>query len=244
MKNKLQLSVGELLAKHSNLLSLFEEYSIDYCCKGNRKLSEVINEISTPDKFISKLNSMLEEKLPHNNSFPAETSPPSELCDYIVNKHHSYVKSEIPEIEILLRKVIVAHSKNHPKLNDSLLIVNKIFKDIKSHLDKEEKSVFPVIRYLAACEKFKEKPRSRNYKTINNYIKILEDDHSNVGNELEKLRKILNNYTAPSDACNSYILLLEKLEHFEKDLHAHVHLENNILFPKSIKLEKYLTTTY
>ena len=178
MKNKLQLSVGELLTKHPNLVSLFEEYSIDYCCKGNRKLSEVINEISSPDKFISKLNTMLEEKLPQNQFFPAETSHPSELCDYIVEKHHGYVKSEIPEIEILFRKIFAAHSKNHPELNDGLLLVNKIFKDIKNHLDKEEKSVFPVIRYLAACEKFKEKPRSRNYKTISNYIRRMQFIHS------------------------------------------------------------------
>lgn len=244
MKRKLQFSLGELLIKYPKLLPLFEEYTIDYCCKGNRKLSDVLKEISAEEEFLSKFNNVISGVESSSINLPNESTPPSELCDYIVSQHHSYVKDEIPVIENLYSKVISAHSKNHPNLITGSDIFNKISKDIKSHLDKEEKSVFPVIRYLSDCEKFKEKPKSRNYKTIKNYIKILEDDHSNAGNDLEKLRKVLNDFIHPEDACNSYRMLLSKLEHFEKDLHIHVHLENNILFPKAIKLENYLTITY
>jgi regulator of cell morphogenesis and NO signaling len=144
----------------------------------------------------------------------------------------------------MLIKAIKAHSENHPELVEALQLIEDLFKNLKIHLNKEETILFPLIKYLEDCKRFEEKPHLGKNKSTQKTINALGADHQFAGEVTEKIRELLNDFKAPIDACTTYELLLQKLDNFEKDLHMHVHLENNVLFPKAVELENYLHTTY
>lgn len=241
LKDKL---ICDLVLENPQLVNLFEEHNIDFCCKGNRKLSAAIAGLAEKDQFINELNKLINLKIPSNREASVTSLTLTELCTYIKEKHHCFVEREIPEIEMLFAKVLKAHGQNHPKLFEAEQILKRIFKDIRNHLNKEETTVFPIIKYIEDCKKFEERPKAANYKSIGNLIGLLEEDHSNAGSDFNLLRDKFDNYIAPEDACTTYKLLLQKIVNFEKDLHIHILLENSLLFPKAKELENFLIKTY
>jgi regulator of cell morphogenesis and NO signaling len=160
------------------------------------------------------------------------------LADYIVNTHHSYVSKSLPELRTYATKVAKVHGAHHPELIPVRQLVEDINEELTGHMVKEENILFPFIKQLEAAKSNGKKVEPSGFGTVENPINMMEHEHEAVGKNLEKIRVLTNNYALPEDACASYKLLFKMLEEFESDLFIHIHLENNILFPKALKLEK------
>ncbi|MBU2494270.1 MAG: iron-sulfur cluster repair di-iron protein [Bacteroidetes bacterium] len=231
--------VKEIVANNFQTAKVFEKYGIDFCCKGNRPLTKAAEERKINiSELIGELVSVSK-----NNKEKSERYDEWDLVflsNYIVNNHHAYVREAIPRIQEHLEKVENRHGKTHTHMID----VNKLFRQISdemiSHMHKEEKVLFPIVKYLHDCKTFNEKPKTGGYGTIKNPINAMENEHIGAGGIMESIRELTDNYTLPEDACTTFTLTNKELEEFEQDLHKHVHLENNILFPKAINLEEEL----
>jgi len=162
------------------------------------------------------------------------------LVDYIINNHHQYVRRMIPVISLHADKVASVHGKNHPetlRIADLFLAVRE---ELEMHMMKEERILFPQIKQMVLTEKENSKYFDPPFGPIQNPIRMMEYEHTSAGDALNQIRELSNNYSHPEDACNTFKALYSELKEFEEDLHKHIHLENNILFPKSIELEAAL----
>ncbi|HQO88177.1 MAG TPA: hemerythrin domain-containing protein, partial [Bacteroidia bacterium] len=164
------------------------------------------------------------------------------LADYIVNTHHTYVKNNLPEISGYAAKVARVHGSNHPELLRINQLVEAISSEFSSHLVKEEQVLFPYIKRMVEAKNNKESVQQSSFGSVKGPINMMEIEHESAGKNMSEIRTLSNDFTLPEDACASYSLLFRLLEEFEEDLHTHVHLENNILFPKALALEKELVT--
>ena len=162
------------------------------------------------------------------------------LAEYVTNTHHGYVRENIPFISELAAKVARVHGDRHPELIGVADAFARIAQDLTLHMVKEEKILFPFIKQLVQIKKSGGKLEQSAVGPVSNPIRVMEMEHEQAGEDLEEIRTLTKNYTLPEDACNSYTILFRKLEEFEDDLHKHVHLENNILFPKAIAMEAEL----
>lgn len=231
-------TLGEIAAKDLRKAEVFKKYGLDFCCGGKKTVKEacaekgldvtkVEQELQTADKNISTAR-----PLPYNDwsiDF---------LADYIVNMHHSYVKKTLPDLRSFASKVAGVHGDRHPELFAISQLTDEVYEELTSHMIKEETILFPYVKQLVASKNNGNLLPGKSFNTIKSPISMMEHEHEVVGNKLEQIRKLSNNFSLPEDACASYSYLYKTLEEFENDLHIHVHLENNILFPKAIELEK------
>lgn len=235
-----QSIIGNIVAENYKTALVFKKYKIDFCCNGNRTIAE-----ATKDKQINEADLLNELKEIDNEKSVGDidfkTFPIDLLADYIEKTHHRYIDSKIPEITPYLQKIARVHGDNHPEL----LEVEKLFQvsagDLSAHLRKEELMLFPYIRQLVKAQITGGKKPVTKMGDPKEYIALMEDDHSTEGDRFRLISDLTDNYTPPTDACNTYIVTLSLLQEFEEDLHRHIHLENNILFPKSIELTDLLS---
>ena len=231
-------TLGEIVAKDSRKAEVFKKYGLDFCCGGKKTVKEacaekgldvtkIEQELLTADKNITT-----HRPLPYN-----EWTLPF-LIDYITNTHHSYVRKTLPDLVGYAHKVSGVHGDHHPELFEISKLVDEISSELTAHMMKEEKVLFPYIKQLVFAEENEQALPAAHFGTVQNPIKMMEMEHELVGKNLEKIRALSQNYSLPADACGSYRLLYALLQEFESDLHIHVHLENNILFPKALDLEK------
>jgi regulator of cell morphogenesis and NO signaling len=231
-------TLGAIAAKDLRKAEVFKKYGLDFCCGGKKTVKEacaekgidvtrVEQELQTADKNISTARA-----LPYN-----EWSLDF-LADYIVNTHHSYIKKTIPDLRVYALKVAGVHGNRHPELLAISQLADEVCEELSSHLMKEETILFPYIKQLVASKNSGTPVQNKNFNTIQNPINMMEHEHEVVGKNLDKMRQLSNNYSLPEDACASYSYLFKTLDEFENDLHIHIHLENNILFPKALTLEK------
>ncbi len=231
--------IKDIVVQNFKAANIMEKYGIDFCCKGKRPLNEALAEKKiNPKLFIEELNSTIENSQSVDEKF--EKWDLTFLANYIVNNHHTYLRESIPTIITHLEKINSKHGKKYPYLQNVLNEFGILAEELVSHMQKEEKILFPIIRYLEDSKRFNEKPKTGGYGTIRGPINKMEEEHSTAGNGLENIRALTGNFTLPQDACTTFRVTFQELEYFEKDLHKHVHLENNILFPKAIKLEEEL----
>ncbi len=236
-----QIIVKDILTSNIKAAHVFEKYGIDFCCKGNRPLGEACAEKNVSvDTILNELNSVSESDKESTSDMRFENWDLKFLIDYIINNHHSFVRNAIPQMMPHLEKVAFKHGNKYSELKDIKSLFEDVVEEMYSHMHKEETILFHIIRYLVDCRKFNERPKMNGFKTVKNPIDTMEAEHTSAGGALEKIRELTNNFTPPADACNTFRLTYKELEDFEKDLHIHVHLENNILFPKAIKLEEEL----
>jgi regulator of cell morphogenesis and NO signaling len=160
------------------------------------------------------------------------------LADYIVNTHHAYVEGALPELRGYAAKVAEVHGQEHPELLRVRELVEEINAELTEHMMKEERILFPYVRILAEAKKKNLMPGETQFGSIKNPIHVMEMEHESAGQILHEIRELTNGYKLPAEACTSYTLLFKLLEEFEDDLHVHIHLENNILFPKAAELEQ------
>jgi regulator of cell morphogenesis and NO signaling len=161
----------------------------------------------------------------------------AELITYILDKHHVYTREEMDRLEALVAKVVGAHGENHPELLTMRDLLQQLFTELKGHMFKEEQILFPFVVELEQSTLQNRPAPFAPFGTVNNPIRMMMSEHDNAGEILRELRKLSANYTTPADACVSYQTFYQALEAFEQDLHQHIHLENNILFPKAVASE-------
>jgi regulator of cell morphogenesis and NO signaling len=239
MNSTREKKIKDIVIDNFHTAELFEKFGIDFCCNGNRLLREALEEKQIPEvKFFEELNKI-------NQSVASDHQRYTEwdlnfLAQYIVNNHHTYVKNAIPEITEHLQKVYNAHGEKYQYIAEVQKTFALVAEEMMSHMMKEERVLFPLIKYLKESRKFNERPKTGGYGTIKNPIRQLEAEHVSAGGAMEKIRTLTNNYSLPEDACTTFQVTYKELDEFEKDLHKHVHFENNILFPRAVELEKKL----
>lgn len=230
--------IGEIVAENFHAARIFENFGIDFCCGGKKTIKEACSEKGiSPDFVIKELTKIENEKLQevHYNNWNVDF-----LADYIINNHHSYVLNSIPTIEHHLQKVALKHGEKHPELPKLMEAFTILKDDLLTHMAKEEKMLFPYIKKMRIAELNTFELPVPPFGAVDNPIRVMEAEHEDAGRMIKEINNITNNYTAPADACQTFKILYKELQEFEKDLHTHVHLENNILFPKAKKLENKL----
>lgn len=239
MENLRNKTVGEIVKDDFRAADIFTSYGIDFCCGGKISVATACAEAKTEESVvISALENLKNQAGAAAYDFDGWKL--DFLTDYIINTHHQYVKRAIPQILPLAQKVADVHGDNHPEV----VKINHLFQDLAeeltSHLHKEEMILFPYIKKLVAAEAAGGCDDGACFGTIASPISVMEAEHENAGVILKQMFSLSDGYTAPEDACNTFRVLYGKLKEFEDDLHVHIHLENNILFPKSIELEQAL----
>lgn len=231
-------TVADVLLENPRAAYIFKKYHIDFCCKGSRSLEEACAKAGIPVKEILKEIDQSTENPPFN--MRANDWPLDFLVDYIVNNHHQYIQEKTPELLNLLAKVAKVHGEQHPELNEIAGIFNVVADELMSHMQKEEQVLFPAIKALVNQKNTGNGKADFPFGSIQNPIRMMEEEHTDAGDGMDTIRKLSRDYMVPDDACTSYRLLFDMLAAYENDLHQHVHLENNILFPKIIEMEAAL----
>lgn len=236
-------TIGQIAAKDLHKAKVFKKYGLDFCCGGKKTIKEACSEKGLD---VTKVEQELHE-LDKINAFGGRQLPYNDwevdfLSDYIVNTHHSYLNKNLPDLKRYAQRVAEVHGDNHPELLAVNQQVQLLANELTTHLIKEEKILFPYLKILAAAVKNNEPLHVNPFGDVQQPVNMMEMEHDVAGEILERLKELTNNYTLPKDACATFSLLYRTLEEMTEDLHLHIHLENNILFPKAIALEKKLRT--
>ncbi|HEY0669460.1 MAG TPA: iron-sulfur cluster repair di-iron protein, partial [Sphingobacteriaceae bacterium] len=231
-------TIGEIAVKDLRKAEVFKKYGIDFCCGGKKTLSEVCAEKNIDvTKIETELQQLSTEGKVSNVSYNEWNI--DFLADYIVNTHHSYVRKYLPELRGYSLKVAQVHGEHHPELLPIQKLVEEINEELTEHMEQEEKVLFSYVKQIVHSKNTNQ-PLVKEGKTLQELIDELEKEHDFVGRCFDKIRELSNGYAIPEDACSSYKLLYKMIQEFEDDLHIHIHLENNILFPKAVDMEKSL----
>lgn len=228
-------TVGEIVASNFKTADVFKKYGIDFCCGGNVTLSETCKrkgiDLSAVEQDLQKIADQKSE------SHDFDRWELDFLIDYIINQHHSYVAESIPLIIQYSDKVARVHGQNHPETVEINRLFHEVARELEAHMQKEEMILFPFIKQLVNAKKEGMPMPTPPFGTVQNPIRMMEMEHETAGDIFKQIDQLSNNYTPPLAACTTYRVLYAKLEEFETDLHKHIHLENNILFPKASTLE-------
>ena len=227
-------TVGDIVATDFRAARVFERFGIDFCCGGRQSLAEACRAAAVdPQSVVREL-----EALPplENEDDDASSWPLDRLIDHIERTHHVYVRAALPRIREHLRRLVEVHGTRHSELSLVAERFDRLNHDLTRHLLKEEQVLFPYVRELVVHAESDDRLVSP-FGTIENPIQMMEREHSSAGDDLGTIRKLTHGYATPSDGCATYSVCMAELQEFEQDLHRHVHLENNILFPKAIALE-------
>lgn len=233
-------TLGEIAVKDLRKAEVFKKYGLDFCCGGKKTVKEACAEKGLDVTKVEKELQHADNSVSGMRPLPYNDWSMSFLADYIVNTHHSYVKKTIPDLEAYADKVARVHGKQHPELLEINQLVKDICDELAPHMIKEETILFPFIKQLDSNESNFTVQQHHAFKSVESPIDMMEHDHEIVGRKMEEIRELSKNYVVPDDGCASYSFLFKSLDEFEKDLHIHVHLENNILFPKALAKEKNL----
>jgi regulator of cell morphogenesis and NO signaling len=218
---------------------VFKKYGVEICCGGKKSLRQACRENNLDIAEIEKelIKATTESR---NVNFDFNRWEIDFLADYIYNEHHRYWYDEEPVISELVQKVVSHHGATHPELNRVADLYSTLKDELTGHFLKEEQILFPHIKELVKAKLMHTSPISIGIQNIDEPLQMMEAEHEAAGGMLAALRKVTRDYTLPVEACNSYGLLYHKLKSLEEDLHQHIHLENNILFPKAALLHKEL----
>ena len=237
------LSLAQIVNSNHKAASVFEKYHLDFCCKGKRSLEQACTE---QQLTVSQITGELENVFANESSTSTidfDKMNLAQLSDYIVQTHHAYVKNEMPQIYAYLQKVSSKHGERHPELYKIFQTFAAVKEEMEGHMKKEELVLFPRIKELQKMSDGENANLQLNITYVQSPITVMEQEHDHAGTLLNDIRNFSNDYTPPQDACTTYRLCFAALKAFELDLHEHVHLENNILFPKAIGLFGKLQTT-
>lgn len=236
IQKQVKKQIGEWVAEDFRTAAVFSKYKIDFCCNGNRSITEACaKKAINSDALLLELEQVTNTT--RNETIDYKSWSLDLLIDYIEKKHHRYVSEKIPVLKQFLNKLCKVHGERHPEL----VTINELFTasagELTMHMKKEELILFPFVKKLVKANIEGNLVNSPQFETVENPIAGMMKEHDNEGARFRKIAKLTNDYTPPSDACNTYKVTFAMLHEFEKDLHLHIHLENNILFPKAITLE-------
>ncbi len=232
-------TVGEIAVEMPSATREFEKLGIDYCCGGTRTLGEACAEasISVEDVLARLEKSMASAGSGGNENNDWQRQSLDDLITHIKSAHHAFVREESPRIEALAAKVVGVHAKNHPELHQVQQTFSALAAELGVHLMKEEQVLFPYVVLMEESSLAGEPAPPSMFGTVANPVRMMMQEHDGAGDSLRSLRTITSDYKVPDDACISYRTLYQALEGFEADLHQHIHLENNILFPRAVAME-------
>jgi len=231
-------TVAQYVTENIKTAHIFKKHGIDFCCggaitvekaciKNNVDQDALEKELSE----IDKVRDIIEDYDKWDLKF---------LIIYIENVHHTYVRENLPLISQYVNKVAKVHGHHYKEVVEINQLFHDVANELLAHMQKEEQILFPFIKQLAEANKEGRTGITPPFGTVNNPIRMMESEHESAGNIFKEIDRLSNHYTPPPEACNTFRALYAKLEEFEQDLHKHIHLENNILHPKAIKLEKEL----
>lgn len=231
-----QKTVAEVVTENIKTAHIFKKHGIDFCCGGGITIEKACEKNGVDYSILGKELEDVDEIVPR--AYDYDSWDLSFLIDYIVNTHHKYVEENIALLLQYASKVAKVHGHHYKEVVEINELVIAVAKELAVHLKKEELILFPFVKQLVLADKNNIKPNTPSFGSVNSPIEMMEEEHENAGDIFKQIAILSNNYTPPAEACNTFKALYAKLQEFEDDLHQHVHLENNILFPKSIQLER------
>ena len=223
------MSIGEMVAIDFRTASVFKNNKIDFCCGGKKTLEATCLELGIDQQKVELELKAVSATSP-NPGQDYRSWRPGFLCDYITNTHHQYVRNTLPDLLIYTQKIATVHGEHHPELIEVALLFSEINTELQQHLKNEERVLFPAIKNALANNDISSK------KTIVSEIARMSAEHEFAGGAMDQINQITQHYRLPEDGCSTYQVTFKLLEQFEDDLHIHVHLENNILYPNALKL--------
>ena len=221
--------LGELVTEDFRVAEVFTHAGIDFCCGGKKTLKQACREKNIDMESIKEENWAIGQS-PALSNVNFKDWEPGFLADYIVNTHHKYVLKTLPDLVFYTTKIASVHGHSHPELVQVAKLFEEISRELQQHLYKEEEVLFPAIK--SAVHNSTVELRS----IITSEIARMSNEHEFAGGAMDKINELTGGYRVPQDGCNSYQVAFKMLKQFEDDLHIHVHLENNILYPKALKL--------
>ncbi len=238
-KTTVAKTVREYAIETPQTIPVFEKLGIDYCCGGNRPLDEACAAANANlDDVLKSLEAALAAPAPTNDR-ELRSGSLAELVSHIVRTHHAFVRARVPEIESLAVKVASKHGPNHPELETIRNVFHDLGAELMSHMMKEENILFPYIERMEESVIQRDPVLPPPFGTVAKPVRMMEHEHDDAGIALRSLRETSRNFMPPPDACTSFQALYTSLAEFEKDLHQHIHLENNVLFPRAIAMEAH-----
>lgn len=234
-------TIREIALEAPATTRVFEEFKIDYCCGGRRSIEDVCQAAGIDPKVLTdRINAVMENKDTVDGDHP-EDKKPTALIGYILDKHHVFTAQELERLTPIMAKVLSRHGENHPELFELDMVFTALADSLIPHMRKEEGVLFPYIQMLeAAADGLTPAPMS-HFGTVQNPIRMMMSEHDIDGDRLKRMRAITDDYTLPDGACPTYTALYAGLQDLERDLHRHIHLENNVLFPAAANLEASFT---
>ena len=237
MENLKNKTIGSFVAEDFRTAAVFSKFKIDFCCKGNRTVTEVCEKQNIDaDTLLQNVNDVLQSD--SNGSIDFNSWPLDLLADYIEKTHHRYVEEKSQVLLAFLDKLCKVHGANHPEL----FRINELFigcaGELAQHMKKEELVLFPFVKRMVKTKESDGVLSQPSFGTVSNPIAMMMHEHDNEGERFREIAELTNNYNPPADACTTYKVTFAMLKEFEEDLHKHIHLENNILFPKAVLLEQ------
>ena len=229
----LQSSVGQWVAQHPATSRVFQKHKMDFCCGGGISLEEACRKKDIdPQAVLQQLN---EAKSGRTDTDEIDwlNQPLRQLCEHIVQTHHKFLRSELPRLEKMARRVAQVHGEKHPDLVEVRDVFLDLCAELEPHMMKEESILFPAICQLEESGTQVSFP----FGTVANPVRMMEHEHDVAGNAIGRLSELTNQFEPPEEACNTWRALFDGLRELETDLHMHIHKENNILFPRAVELE-------
>lgn len=232
-------TIGEIVAADYRTAALFSQLGIDFCCKGHRTLEEVCSKKNLNLENIKyDLKSIMSKSDQNNIDFKSWEI--DLLADYVEKTHHRYVEEKSQVLLSMLDKICKVHGDRHPELFEVHQLFLESAQELAAHMKKEELILFPFIRKMVTAKRGQQPLEPPHFGTVENPISMMMHEHDAEGERFRKIALLTDNYSPPADACTTYRTAFSMLDHFEKDLHKHIHLENNILFPSAQQMEKML----
>jgi len=232
-----EVSVGGLVVERPERARVLERWRIDYCCGGKQSLQEACRALGVD------MEAVVNDLLASDAQSPAEEISwadlsLTELAEHIVETHHAYLRAELPRLTELAETVVQAHGSRHPELRQVQGLYEGLRQELEAHMYKEEMVLFPLCKELETARTLP----GFHCGSVNNPIRVMEMEHDRAGSALARIQELTGNYTTPEDGCNTYRVFMVSLAGLEADLHLHIHKENNILFPKALKIEARLSS--
>jgi len=227
-------TVGDIVAADFRTAAVFERFGSDFCCGGRVSLADACRAAAIEPSAVIEAIDTLSDSSSQDDDVSAW--PVERLIDHILSIHHRYVRSALPEIERHLAAIQAAHGTRHPELADVRSCFDALTLELLQHMMKEERVLFPYVLELAARDRRRGWAPSP-FGTVENPIRMMEREHRDAADHLQTIRRLTAGFSAPADGCATYAVCMAELAAFERDLHRHVHLENNVLFPAAIRLE-------
>ncbi|HNP19791.1 MAG TPA: iron-sulfur cluster repair di-iron protein [Fulvivirga sp.] len=238
MENLKERKIGTLVAEDYRYADVFKKHGIDFCCGGGITINAACTKHNLDEEQLIKELKAIVVKADQTGDY--NNWELDRLADHIVNTHHEYVNNNLPMIRAYSEKVAQVHGGRHPETKDLLNMVEEMENELYPHMTKEEAILFPYVKEMLVVKRKSSTLDPVHFGTIKNPINAMLDEHDKAGSIMKEIASVTSNFEPPQDACTTYRVLFQKLKDFESDLFQHIHLENNILFPKAIVLESEL----